>query len=170
VAAVVTVGAAVIEEKVAAGSPLDHGEVLELLSQPVDPEGETLHARVLVHIMTCLDVEGLANTFKLSEGALEQLDDELSVVEERFLIGVLGRRLLSLHQLPPTAAFVVVVLDPFFPASTAVGSSTPSPPSLGDRRFVVVNREEEEEVKKKMISLWKKQGKAGEGDCARELY
>jgi hypothetical protein len=28
----------------------------------------------------------------------------------------------------------------------------------------VVNREEEEEVKKKMISLWKKPGKAGEGD------
>jgi hypothetical protein len=27
----------------------------------------------------------------------------------------------------------------------------------------VVDREEEEEVKKKMISLWKKQGKAGEG-------
>jgi hypothetical protein len=41
----------------------------------------------------------------------------------------------------------------------AVGSSTPSPLSLGDRRFVVVNREEEEEVKKKMISLWKKQGR-----------
>jgi hypothetical protein len=40
-----------------------------------------------------------------------------------------------------------------------VGSSTPSPSSLGDRRFVVVNREEEEEVKKKMISLWKKQGR-----------
>jgi hypothetical protein len=40
-----------------------------------------------------------------------------------------------------------------------VGSLTPSPPSLGDRRFVVVNREEEEEVKKKMISLWKKQGR-----------
>jgi hypothetical protein len=39
-----------------------------------------------------------------------------------------------------------------------VGSSTPSPPSLGDRRLVVVNREEDEEVKKKMISLWKKQG------------
>jgi hypothetical protein len=52
----------------------------------------------------------------------------------------------------------------------AVGSSTPSPPSLGDRKFVVVNREEEEEVKKKMISLWKKQGKAGEGDWVRELY
>jgi hypothetical protein len=51
-----------------------------------------------------------------------------------------------------------------------VGSSTPSPPSLGERRFIVVNREEEEEVKKKMISLWKKQGKAGEGDWARELY
>jgi hypothetical protein len=50
-----------------------------------------------------------------------------------------------------------------------VGSSTPSPHSLGDRRFVVVNREEEE-VKKKMISLWKKQGKAGEGNWARELY
>jgi hypothetical protein len=49
-----------------------------------------------------------------------------------------------------------------------MGSSTPSPP-LGDRRFVVVDREEEE-VKKKMISLWKKQGKAGEGDWARELY
>jgi hypothetical protein len=32
-----------------------------------------------------------------------------------------------------------------------------------------VNREEEE-VKKKMISLWKKQGKAREGDWARELY
>jgi hypothetical protein len=51
-----------------------------------------------------------------------------------------------------------------------VGSSTLSPPSLGDRRFVVVNREEEEEVKKKMIRLWKKQGKAGEGDWAMELY
>jgi hypothetical protein len=49
-----------------------------------------------------------------------------------------------------------------------VGSSKPSPP-LGDQRFVVVNREEEE-VKKKLISLWKKQGKAGEGDWARELY
>jgi hypothetical protein len=36
-----------------------------------------------------------------------------------------------------------------------MGSSTPSPPSLGDRRFVVVDCEEEEEVKK-MISLWKK--------------
>jgi hypothetical protein len=46
----------------------------------------------------------------------------------------------------------------------------PSPPSLGDRRFVVVNREEEEEVKKNMISLWKKQGKVGEGDWVRELY
>jgi hypothetical protein len=51
-----------------------------------------------------------------------------------------------------------------------VGTSTPSPPSLGDRRFVVVNHEEEEEVKKRMISLLKKQGKAGEGDWARELY
>jgi hypothetical protein len=50
-----------------------------------------------------------------------------------------------------------------------VGSSTPSPP-LGDQRFVVVDREDEEEVKKKMISLWKKQGKAGEGDWARDLY
>jgi hypothetical protein len=40
-----------------------------------------------------------------------------------------------------------------------VGSSTPSPPSLSDRRFVAVNREEEEEVKKKMIRLWKKQGR-----------
>jgi hypothetical protein len=49
-----------------------------------------------------------------------------------------------------------------------VGSSTPSPPSLDDRRFVVVNREEEE-VMKKMISLWKKQGKVGEGDWVREL-
>jgi hypothetical protein len=36
-----------------------------------------------------------------------------------------------------------------------VGSSPPSSPSLGDRRFVVVDHEEEE-VKKKMISLWKK--------------
>jgi hypothetical protein len=34
----------------------------------------------------------------------------------------------------------------------------------------VVNHEEEKEVKKKMISLWKKQGKAAEGDWARELY
>jgi hypothetical protein len=33
-----------------------------------------------------------------------------------------------------------------------------------------VNREEEEEVKKKVISLWKKQRKAGEGDWAKELY
>jgi hypothetical protein len=45
----------------------------------------------------------------------------------------------------------------------------PSLPSLGDRRFVVVNHEEEE-VKKNMLSLWKKQGKAGEGDWARRLY
>jgi hypothetical protein len=37
----------------------------------VDPEGETLHVRVLVHIMMHLDVEGLDNTFKLSEGAPE---------------------------------------------------------------------------------------------------
>jgi hypothetical protein len=37
-------------------------------------------------------------------------------------------------------------------------------------RSVVVNREKEDEVNKKMISLWKKQGKAGEGDWARELY
>jgi hypothetical protein len=29
---------------------------------------------------------------------------------------------------------------------------------------------EEEEVKKTMISLWKNQGKVGEGDWARELY
>jgi hypothetical protein len=41
-----------------------------------------------------------------------------------------------------------------------VGSSTLSPPSLGDQRFVVVNREEEEEVRKKMISGWKKLGRA----------
>jgi hypothetical protein len=39
----------------------------------------------------------------------------------------------------------------------------PSPPSLGDRRFVVVDCEEDEEVKKKMISLWKKQGKGRRG-------
>jgi hypothetical protein len=108
VAAVVTVGAAVVEE-VVAGSPLDHGEVLELFSQPVDPEGETLHARVLVHIMMHLDVEGLANTFKLSEGAPEQLDGELSVFKELFLVSVLGRRLFPLLQLLPTAASVVVL-------------------------------------------------------------
>jgi hypothetical protein len=108
VAAIVAVGAAIVEEELAAGSPLDHGEVLELLSQPVDPEGETLHARVLVHVMMHLDVEGLANTFKLSEGTFE--NDKLSVVEERFLIGILGRWLLPLLQLLPTVAFVVVVL------------------------------------------------------------
>jgi hypothetical protein len=32
-----------------------------------------------------------------------------------------------------------------------------------------MNREEEE-VKKRMLSLWKKQGKSGEGDWVRELY
>jgi hypothetical protein len=44
-----------------------------------------------------LDVEGCANTFKLFEGAPEQLDDELCVIKERFLVGVLGffRRRLS---------------------------------------------------------------------------
>jgi hypothetical protein len=73
VAAVVAAGAAVVKEEVAGGSPLDHREVLELLSQPVDPEGETLQGRVLVHIMIHLDVEGLTNTFELSEGAPEQL-------------------------------------------------------------------------------------------------
>jgi hypothetical protein len=95
VATVVAVGAAVVEEE-AAGSPLDHGEVLELLRQPVDPEGETLQGRVLVHIMMRLDVECLANTLKLSDGAPKQLGGELSVVEEQFLVGVLGRRLLPL--------------------------------------------------------------------------
>jgi hypothetical protein len=35
--------------------------------------------------MMRLDVEGLTNTLKLSEGALEQLGSELIVVEERFL-------------------------------------------------------------------------------------
>jgi hypothetical protein len=110
VAVVVAVGATIVEEEVAAGSPLDHGEVLELLSQPVDPEGETLQDRVLVHIMMRLDVEGLANTLKLSEGPPEQLSGELMIVEERFLIDVIGCRLLRLLQLLPMAAFVVVVL------------------------------------------------------------
>jgi hypothetical protein len=44
--------------------------------------------------MMRLDVEGLANTLKLSKGAPEQLGGELIVVEERFLVGILGRRLL----------------------------------------------------------------------------
>jgi hypothetical protein len=104
VAAVVAVGAGIVEEEVAAGSPLYHGEVLELLSQPVDPKGETLQGRVLVRIMMRLDVEGLANTFKLSEGTPEQLGGELIVVEEWFLVGVLGRRLLPLLLLLPMAA------------------------------------------------------------------
>jgi hypothetical protein len=56
------------------------------------------------------DVEGLANTFKLSEGAPEQLDGELSVVKERFLVTVLGRQLLPLLQLLPMVAFIIVVL------------------------------------------------------------
>jgi hypothetical protein len=37
----------------------------------VDPEGETLQGRVLVHIMMRFDLEGLTNTLKLSEGAPE---------------------------------------------------------------------------------------------------
>jgi hypothetical protein len=60
--------------------------------------------------MMRLDVEGLANTFKLSEGAPEQLDGELIIVEEQFLVGVFGHRLLPLVQLLPMVAFVVVVL------------------------------------------------------------
>jgi hypothetical protein len=44
-----------------------------------------------------------------------------------------------------------------------VGSSTSSPSSIGDQRFVVVNCEEEEEVKKKM-KLMEEAGEAGEGD------
>jgi hypothetical protein len=67
---VTAVVAAFVEVKVKA-SPLDHGEVLELLSQPVDPEGEKLHARVLVHFMWRLDVESLTNILKLVERALE---------------------------------------------------------------------------------------------------
>jgi hypothetical protein len=59
-----------------------------------------------------LDVEGLSNTLKLSEGAPQQLSGELIVVEERFLVGVLGRRLFPLLQLLSTAAFVVVVVLP----------------------------------------------------------
>jgi hypothetical protein len=60
--------------------------------------------------MRRLDVEGLTNTFKLSESAPEQLGGELIIVEEWFLVGVIGRRLLTLLQLLPTAAFIVVVL------------------------------------------------------------
>jgi hypothetical protein len=60
--------------------------------------------------MMRLDVKGRANIFKLSEGTPEQVDDELSVIEEWFLIGILGRWLLPLLQLLPTAAFIVVVL------------------------------------------------------------
>jgi hypothetical protein len=110
--------------------------------------------------MMRLDVEDRANIFKLSEGALEQVDDELGVIEEQFLNSILGRRLLPLHQLPPTAAFVVVVLP-----------SSPLRQRRAPRRhlfllsvtedFVVVDCEEEEEAKE-MISLWKKQGKAEE--------
>jgi hypothetical protein len=40
--------------------------------------------------MMRLDVEGLANTFKVSEGAPEQLGGKLIVVKERFLVGVFG--------------------------------------------------------------------------------
>jgi hypothetical protein len=50
--------------------------------------------------MMHLDVEGRANIFKLSEDAPEQLDSELSVVKERFLVDILGRRLL-----PPFSNF-----------------------------------------------------------------
>jgi hypothetical protein len=60
--------------------------------------------------MMRLDVEGRANIFKLSEGTPKQVDDELSVFEERFLVGVLGRRLFPLLLLLLTAAFIVVVL------------------------------------------------------------
>jgi hypothetical protein len=70
VAVVASVKATIIEDEVAA-SPLDCGELLELLSQHVDPEGEILHAQVLVHFMMCLDVEGRANIFKLFEGTPE---------------------------------------------------------------------------------------------------
>jgi hypothetical protein len=59
--------------------------------------------------MMSLDVESLTNTFKLSEGTPEQLDGEFSVVEEWFLVGVLGRWLFPLLQLLSTAAFVVVL-------------------------------------------------------------
>jgi hypothetical protein len=159
VAAVRAVEATVVEEEVAADSLLDHWEVLELLSQPVDPEGETLYGRVLVHIMKRFDVEGLANTFKLSEGAPKQLGGELIVVEEWFLIGVLGAGSFSFsnffrRRLSSSSSS----LRPRFDCGGLLDAI--SPPSLGDRRFVVVNREEEE-VKKKMISLWKKQGKVG---------
>jgi hypothetical protein len=109
-AAVVAVGAVVVEEEVAVGSPLNHGEVLELLSQPVDPEGKNLQGRVLVYITMRLDVEGLANTLKLSEGTPKQLGGELIIVKERFLVGILGRRLLPLFQLLSTSAFIVAVL------------------------------------------------------------
>jgi hypothetical protein len=77
--------------------------------------------------MVRLDVEGLANTFKLSEGALEELDGKLSVVEERFLVGIHGRRLLPFLQLFSTVSFVVVILS-----SSPLRRRSPSPPSLDD--------------------------------------
>jgi hypothetical protein len=85
VAVVGAVIAVVVKDEVAA-SPLDHGELLKAHHQPVDPEGETLQTQVLVHFMMRLDVEGPANIFKLSEGALDQVDGKLGVVEERFLV------------------------------------------------------------------------------------
>jgi hypothetical protein len=60
--------------------------------------------------MMRLYVEGRANIIKLLEGSLEQVDCELGVVKERFLVSVLSRRLLPLLKLPPTATLVIVIL------------------------------------------------------------
>jgi hypothetical protein len=96
----------------------------------VDPEGETLEGRVLVHITMCLDVEGLANTLKLSEGTPEQLGGELissksgsssaSLAACSFPFSNFFRRWLSSSS------------SSLRPRFDSCGSSTPSPPSLGD--------------------------------------
>jgi hypothetical protein len=56
--------------------------------------------------MMRLDVEGLSNTFKLFEGS--STANLMSLKSGSFR--VLGRQLLPLLQLLPTAAFIVVVL------------------------------------------------------------
>jgi hypothetical protein len=93
----------------------------------MDLEGETLHSRVLVHIMMRLDVEGVANTSGFLKALLSSSTANL-----------LRRRAVPRWHPWPSAPSPTYSdggfrrCPPFFPASTAVGSSTPSPPSLGD--------------------------------------
>jgi hypothetical protein len=90
--------------------------------------------------MMSLDVEGRANIFKLSESDAEQLDDELSVVKERFLVGLFNfnpHHLLQLQSLLPTSSLVAFNFNPHCQLHPLPPTSTLVAFNLNPRRLSI---------------------------------